>query len=446
MSFFRVLAALSLLLLVLMVFFLGYLHVADLNRHRSTIEGMVSDALGREFRIGGDLDLALLPDVGFQVDDLELANADWGSKQSMAKVGHLLVRVKPASLLFGPLDVIGAELTDVDLLVENDAAGESNWIFSGAASQQEPEKKKASESREKGGISVILDDVRLENILLTRRSPGAEDQIYRLEALEIQTDGGDQMILSGSGELLTLPLTFSGTAGTRKALAEVGSADFRISGALGELDLELSGNRAAPGSEGESHAQAVISSDEVAAFLDSLDVALPLAGPLSVTVDITGDDGRGNVDVEASLADITLQAAVALQSGQVKFDGQVGTLDRLGAMLEVSGLPASALGFDGVVTSTDQGVQRTDTRLSVGDAQASVNGTVRDAEGNSSLQIEVKLQRAMFLRCGADRGQRPEPGNIDDDPASAPLRSQRRGGPCCGSRGGGSAGRPCWEQ
>ncbi len=386
MSISRVLIALALLLLALVVILLGYLHFADLNRHRSTIEGMVFDALGREFRIEGDLDLALLPVVGFQVDDLELANADWGSDPAMAKVGHLLVRVKPLSLLFGPVDIIGAELTDVDLLVEDNAAGESNWTFPA----QEPEDRKEPESREEGGISVMLDDILIENILLTRRGPGAEDQTYHLETLEIQADGDDQMILSGTGKLLTLPLTFSGIAGTREVLAEVGSADFRISATLGELDVELSGNRAAPGSDGESHMQAMIRSEELAAFLESLDVALPLAGPLSVTADITGDDKRGNVDVKGSLADINLQAAVALQSGRVQFEGQVGTLDRLGAMLEVAGLPAAALGFEGVLTSTDLAVQLIDSRLTVGDALASVNGTLQDTEGNSSLQIEAK--------------------------------------------------------
>ena len=397
MSIFRVLAVLALLMLALIVIFLGYLHFADLNRHRSALEGIVSEATGRQFRIGGDLDLALLPAVGFQVDDLELANADWGTGPTMVNVGHLLVRVKPLSLLFGPVDVIGAELNDVGLLVENNAAGESNWTFPEAAPDQKRQKNKEPKSREEGGISVTLDDVQIKNILVTRRSPGAEDQTYRLEALEIQADGADQMILSGSGELLTLPLTFSGTAGTRKALAEVGSADFNISAVLGELDMELAGSRAAPGSDGESRMQAVIRSDELAAFLESLDMALPLAGPLSVTADITGDEGSGDVHIEAGLADVALRAAVALQSGQVKFDGQVGNLDRLGSMFEVSGLPASALGFGGVITSTDRAVQLTDTRLTVGDAQASVNGTLRDAEGSASLQIEVKGQSLATL-------------------------------------------------
>ena len=397
MSISRILVALLLLLLALVVILLFYLHFADLNRHRGTIEGMVSDAVGREFRIEGDLDLALLPAVGLQVEDLELANADWGSDPFMAKVGHLLVRVKPLSLLFGPLDIIGAELTDVDLLMESDATGKSNWTFPTAAPEQKPDRESEPESRRDGGISVTLDDILMENILVTLRSPGAEDQIHRLETLEVQADGADQMILSGSGSVLTLPLTFSGIAGTRDGLAEVGSADFKITAALGELDVELSGNRAAPGSDGESHVQAVIRSGEFATFLDSLDVALPLAGPLSVTADITGNEESGHVSIEGSLADITLQAAMALQSGRVQLDGQIGTLDRLGAMLEVAGLPAAALGFDGVLTAMDQTVQLTDSRLTIGDAEASVSGTLQDVEGNSLLQIEVEGQSLATL-------------------------------------------------
>ncbi len=384
MSVFRPLVLLLLLLLALVLVVLSYLHAADLNRHRGAIEAAVTHALGREFRLAGDLDLDLLPEVSLQVDGATLANAAWGSQPQMAEVGHFRARIRPASLLFGPLDVVGVDLFDVVVLVESDAEGNSNWIFTDATSEEPAAEKEGDEA---GGLSITLDDVQLHNVVITVRAEGAEEQVYRLEKFEIQTDGEDRMLLSGRGEALTLPLTLSGWAGTRMALAETGAADFDIELALGDLAVELSGNRGAPGSGAGSRMRATAGTQDLAAFLQPLGISSSLARPLAVTADITGSRGRAKADVTGSLGDLATQAVIELHDSRLSVDGRLDSLDRLGALLAVSGLPAAALTFKGEAAVADELLRLEGVSLATGEARLLVDGTLAGADDTSSLQI-----------------------------------------------------------
>jgi len=80
----RVLAVALTVLLALLLGLLCYLHFADLNSYRERIGAVVSEATGRSFRIEGDLNVDLWPQVAFAANKLHLANADWGSEPDMA--------------------------------------------------------------------------------------------------------------------------------------------------------------------------------------------------------------------------------------------------------------------------------------------------------------------------------------------------------------------------
>lgn len=403
MSISRVLVALLLFLLAAVVAVLCYLHFADLNRHRGRLEGIVSEATGREFHIRGNIDLELLPVIGLQVDGLSLANADWGSEPVMAEVEHVLVQIRPASLLFGPIEVIDVQLAGGNLLLETDAAGASNWAFETAAEEKPAEKQDDSGSGATGGLAFIIDNARLDNLTATLRQEGAEDQVFHLEELAIAADETDQMKLSGQADILQLPVSLSGRAGTRSALAEFGTGDFNLSLALGTLEVELSGNRMLPGSGQDSTLQATIRAADLAAFLDSLALDAPLAAaPLSLTATLSGDSGSGKLDLDGNLGEVRLNAEASAQAGELKFNGQVATLEQLGALLEVAGLPARALDFTGALISTDDTLQLQDIRLETGDALVTVEGTLSSGaeaagKNGSSLQIEARGQSLAAL-------------------------------------------------
>jgi uncharacterized protein involved in outer membrane biogenesis len=386
----RFIFILVLILLLVVLAALAYLHFADLDRHRATIESMVTEATGREFRIAGDLELDLVPTVRLQVDGLQLANAEWGSEPSMAEIGHFMAALRPASLLFGPVEVVGVELSDVSVLVESDAEGQSNWTFppeEGDGDVREDEEE--TQGDEQGGLAIIVGDVDIDNIVVTRRAPGAEDQVYRLDELTVQPDSADRMVVAGAGSILELPLSLNGQVGTRQGLADVGAADYSLTLALGELAIDLTGSRVAVGSDGTSRLEAVVRSEDLAQFLASLGVESTLAAPLSLTADVSTVEDGLRADLKSSLGDVNSGAELAVRTGELSFDGELTPLDKLGAMLGVADLPAEALTFEGTLVAAGQDMQVNDVRLATGDASLTVNGTLASGESDSSLQVEA---------------------------------------------------------
>jgi uncharacterized protein involved in outer membrane biogenesis len=89
----RVLAVAAGLVVIVVVAALLYLTFGDLSRFEPRIEAAVSDSLGREFRIDGDLDIEILPHPSISADNLYLANAEWGSPDPLVAIGHVAAEI-----------------------------------------------------------------------------------------------------------------------------------------------------------------------------------------------------------------------------------------------------------------------------------------------------------------------------------------------------------------
>lgn len=118
-----VVAALLTLVVVLALLF-------DWNWLKGPIERRVSAATGRDFSIGGDIDvdLGLRPKVRAQ--DLHLSNAKWSDAKEMAAVDVLEFRVALGPLFRGRIDIPYLYLQKPRLLIERNEAGRGNWQFS----------------------------------------------------------------------------------------------------------------------------------------------------------------------------------------------------------------------------------------------------------------------------------------------------------------------------
>ena len=129
MSISRALVALLLLLLITVVGIVLYLQFGDMNRHRQSIQNLVSESVGREFHIIGDLKVKLFASTTLTADGLTLANASWGNQPLMLEVGELSVALNPWSLLTGPLEIERFTLDGIKVLEEHNREGQSNWGF-----------------------------------------------------------------------------------------------------------------------------------------------------------------------------------------------------------------------------------------------------------------------------------------------------------------------------
>jgi AsmA family protein len=387
MSILRLILFLLLLLLALAAAALGYLHFADLNQYRDRIAATVANATGRDFSLG-QLDIEIWPRPMLTADGITLANAPWGSDSQMVQVGHLSASVSPASLLFGPLVVEDFTLADAEVLVESDAAGNSNWNLARGARETGEESGRTDSGS--GGMPVTLLNLSITDVVVTRRQAGRDDQQFRLDELLIKPDAADHMALIGSGTVLALPLVLTGQLGEPRETGEPGEGFFTLSGSLGTLDLALKGHWAETESSQGSLVEASIGTDDMAALLESVGMSLPLAGSLLINAKVSLGELGQSANIDARLGEIVSRMTLGRHGAQVTVDGDLVGLDKLGTMLGVAGLPVAPVTFEADLELGRETVQLSTLGVATGQARLSASGTLASGEGSSTLQLQAK--------------------------------------------------------
>ncbi|NIS61158.1 MAG: AsmA family protein [Proteobacteria bacterium] len=99
----------------------------DINKYKPRIEGMVSEATGRAFSIGGDIDLSLFPWVGVSLSDVHLGNAKGFKEKDFVSVEHFAVRVKLVPLISKDFQVKRFILKGPRIALEKSRSGRGNW-------------------------------------------------------------------------------------------------------------------------------------------------------------------------------------------------------------------------------------------------------------------------------------------------------------------------------
>ncbi|MGN6701791.1 MAG: AsmA family protein [Burkholderiaceae bacterium] len=123
--------------------------VFDWNRLKPWINHRVSESIGREFAIRGDLSVhwrhageattgwrRLVPWPQIEANDIVLANADWtGAKDNMVHVGKVAVSLNPLPLLAKTVSMPYLEVDAPQVLLQRDDQGRNNWTFKNSDNQ-----------------------------------------------------------------------------------------------------------------------------------------------------------------------------------------------------------------------------------------------------------------------------------------------------------------------
>jgi len=298
------------LLLIVAATAVLYLSFADLSRYRPQLEAAVSSALGRDFRIAGELKLKALPNPSVVAEGVTLANADWGEPTPMVAIGRVSAKVDLWSLVSGPIRINWLELRDVAILLEQNAAGKANWAF-GADTQPKA-------TAESGGtrLPVIIELASIENVDVSLRRPERDDFLVHA-AIALRTDKRGVLVASGSGSAGELPFTVDGT------IAVEGQAGARVG-------------------------------------------------------------------IDASLAEATLRANALLGPKQVKFEGTVSPLSKLGQLFAVEGLPAADLGLAGTLILGADRYELRDGSAKLLDVESRISARV-PRSGDAPIELEISI-------------------------------------------------------
>ena len=365
-----------------------YLSFADLNWMKPRIESAVADATGRRLQLGGDFDVNIVPAPSIVLEDVSLSNADWGSEPMLATIGHVSAGLSFWSLLAGPVRVNEVKLRDVDVLLETNEQGESNWIL-GTAAEPAAAEPVDTGSDVGGGVPVLIEFAELRNIKLRYRAPDTEPFLVTLASFDVTTDTDGYTVLGGKGEIDKLPLTLTGKLGPDQALATGEDIGIDLNTTLGNLVLDVDGKIADLAQATGVDIKAVASSDDVAQILKHLAVERPLRGAMRVVARLTGVEPATRLSVDAKAGGIAATLSATKQDNKVSFEGAVPALDKVGKALDIPDLPAEDLTTRGRIVIDPQAYRLQGIVARLGDAEIKLDGSIVQGT-DAATELSVK--------------------------------------------------------
>jgi len=196
--------------------------VVDPNDFKPQIADAVESATGRKLTMEGDLGLSVFPWLGLEVGPTALSNAPGFSERPFAQVQTVEVRVKLMPLLRKELQMDTVVLQGLNLSLETDAAGNTNWADlagDGAEPEAKPEQPAAEEPGKLALAGLAIGGVEISDaaLLWDDRKTGAQ---YRVEQVNLKTGAiapGEavpvrlQLHLAAKEPEIAGPVEFNGT-------------------------------------------------------------------------------------------------------------------------------------------------------------------------------------------------------------------------------------------
>ncbi len=212
-----------------------WLFTANLGAFKPQLENLVSERLGREFSIEGELDIHLGRNLDVSAEKIVLENAAWVDGPAMLDVGRVATRVNLWSLFSGPIIV---ELVDIDNLTLNLAASESNennWTFAPAGSADKP-------ATQDEPLSLLLQALEIDDVHIVYADAHRPEPIdIRIQSLRQQQRDDDMLETSVDAVVNGREIELRSTMGTWASLQAGRNIQFDAKGRLGSLSVEAKG-------------------------------------------------------------------------------------------------------------------------------------------------------------------------------------------------------------
>ena len=180
----------ALLLLVVVALVVVSL-VIDPNDYKDDIAAAVESQTGRQLTMAGDLGLSVFPWLALEIGPTTLANAPGFSDRPFAQVKQVSVRIKLLPLLRKKVEMDTVVLDGLQLSMETDAGGKTNWAdlaASGEKASEAPVEKieagTASGNLALAGLAIGGVKITDAAVLWDDRQSGAH---YQLSGLSLRT-------------------------------------------------------------------------------------------------------------------------------------------------------------------------------------------------------------------------------------------------------------------
>jgi AsmA family protein len=424
-----------------------YLSQADL---KPLVEREASEALGRTVSFGS-FQVRWADPLRVDFTDLAIANAPWGSKPDMVRIGQFSAQLEVGPLLRGVLHYRQLRISDVTVVLERDPDGIGNWKFGGSAGS--------------GGLGLVpknrtqfptLIDFIGERGLVTYRTRSGNILGIRLDRVAIASPAEQTPVqLLAEGAYNDVPAQLDATTESYAVLRD-GAVPFgtRFTLAGPDTDIAFSGTLQEPldfeGARGELSIEARTLDDLVAATGGKAKADLPPTGqrPVNLPLTIAGilvrngdrwslDAAKGQLqqsdfagalaltegrpkqpddialDLGFSVLDVDALAAVfGNATGTTRFDTLPlhpealselnATLDITASRLAIAGRKLRTVALDGRLAGGD--VTLKELSFALGGGRLSASGTLKGEDKDGRLALRARLAKAQIASLARELG------------------------------------------
>jgi hypothetical protein len=255
------------------------------ERQRALLERKLSDALGLQVSIRGDLHLELLRGLRLVATDVVVANLPERSSPHLVEIGEVDLDLSALRLLRGIVEVNALYLLDTELHVEPDAEGRFGLAADVEALTEEPQRDP---------VALRVHELELERlqVFYTPR-PGEPVVSARFARLSLRAEPLEGPLeVAAEGELDGGPFDLEARLGSLDELLEpTGPYPLRVEGRVLELELEVEGTVDEPRSLGGLDVAVSGSVPDLTVLSRGLDRDLPSTGPIRFSTRVTNAKG-----------------------------------------------------------------------------------------------------------------------------------------------------------
>ncbi|MFM1760222.1 MAG: hypothetical protein RLY75_1493 [Pseudomonadota bacterium] len=202
------------------------------------LSSSVKNATGRDLKITGPVSLSFFPGISVSAEGLSLSNTSWASDPDMLTLKRIDLNIKTLPLLSKRIEVGTVKLTGLELFLQKNGAGKTNWDFGTDASSEASDAKNNSEASTVGDDLISMDSISITDARIQYQNPSSAISSYQIQRLSL-VESGDKTVVSLAMKLQEQALELSGKTGSLTRLLKqwsVSSAQFPI-----DLNLTMNG-------------------------------------------------------------------------------------------------------------------------------------------------------------------------------------------------------------
>ena len=307
----------------------------DLGMFKDRVEVLVTDLLGREFRIDGELHAHVGTSFELFAEDVYLANPGWADDEAFVTARKIDIAVNTWSLVKGPIDIERLEIDGVRVNLEENTEGDASWIFEGLEDEPDSEPE---ETALIGRLPLVFEYAAINDTRVSYKSPAMAKPLLFIAESVVSSIDADVFTLELAGSLNGTPVHFEKTTKPVENLLEYKNVTVEVTGNIGEITIRgssLIDDLLAPH---RPRLQLDIEGPGASYLTDILSLQPITEGPLELSVSIkesgeqmiaslTGVFGEFNFSVDGRFQDIQELHNIELD---IAADGpDIGTLIRL---------------------------------------------------------------------------------------------------------------------